>query len=68
MIPLSDVENEKDNKVVILCTGTQGEPMASLSRIAQNIHKHTKIKEGDTVIISANIDLLEMKKQFQKYK
>ena len=53
MIPLSDVENEKDNKVVILCTGTQGEPMASLSRIAQNIHKHTKIKEGDTVIISA---------------
>ena len=53
MIALSDVENEKDNKVVILCTGTQGEPMASLSRIAQNIHKHTKIKEGDTVIISA---------------
>ena len=53
MISLSDVENEKDNKIVILCTGTQGEPMASLSRIAQNIHKHTKIKEGDTVIISA---------------
>ncbi len=53
MIPLSEVENQKDNKVVILCTGTQGEPMASLSRIAQNIHKHTKIKEGDTVIISA---------------
>lgn len=53
MISLANVEKEKDNKVVILCTGTQGEPMASLSRIASNIHKHTKVKEGDTVIISA---------------
>lgn len=53
MIPLSEVDTLKDNKVVILCTGTQGEPMAALSRIARNIHKHTKVKEGDTVIISA---------------
>ncbi|MGX6591257.1 ribonuclease J [Cetobacterium ceti] len=53
MVSLSDVDKLKDNKVVILCTGTQGEPMAALSRIAKNIHKHTKIKEGDTVIISA---------------
>lgn len=53
IIPLSEVDNQKDNKVVILCTGTQGEPMASLSRIASNIHKHTRVKEGDTVIISA---------------
>lgn len=53
MVPLSDVDKLKDNKVVILCTGTQGEPMAALSRIAKNMHKHTKIKEGDTVIISA---------------
>ncbi|MFK4785429.1 ribonuclease J [Fusobacterium sp. MFO224] len=53
MISLSDVDKQKDNKVVILCTGTQGEPRASLSRIASNIHKHTKVKEGDTVIISA---------------
>lgn len=53
MVPLSDVDKLKDNKVVILCTGTQGEPMAALSRIAKNMHKHTKVKEGDTVIISA---------------
>ncbi|MEG0068685.1 ribonuclease J [Cetobacterium sp.] len=53
MINLSDVDKMKDNKVVILCTGTQGEPMAALSRIAKNMHKHTKVKEGDTVIISA---------------
>ena len=53
MINLSDVDKMRDNKVVILCTGTQGEPMAALSRIAKNMHKHTKVKEGDTVIISA---------------
>ncbi len=53
MVPLSEVDSLKDNKVVILCTGTQGEPMAALSRIAKNMHKHIKIKEGDTVIISA---------------
>ncbi len=53
MISLTDIDKLKDNKVVILCTGTQGEPMAALSRIAKNIHKHTKVKEGDTVIISA---------------
>lgn len=53
MVALSEVDRLKDNKVVILCTGTQGEPMAALSRIAKNMHKHIKIKEGDTVIISA---------------
>lgn len=53
MVALSEVDKLKDNKVVILCTGTQGEPMAALSRIAKNMHKHIKIKEGDTVIISA---------------
>lgn len=53
LIPLTDVDKLKDNKVVMLCTGTQGEPMAALSRIAKNMHKHIKIKEGDTVIISA---------------
>lgn len=53
LVPLSEVDKLKDNKVVMLCTGTQGEPMAALSRIAKNMHKHIKIKEGDTVIISA---------------
>jgi ribonuclease J len=53
MVNLNTVESMKDNNVVILCTGTQGEPMAALSRIAKRMHKHIKIKEGDTVIISA---------------
>jgi len=53
LIPLKDVDNYNDNEVVILCTGTQGEPLAALSRIAKGMHKHIYIKEGDTVIISA---------------
>lgn len=53
LVSLAEVDKLKDHKVVILCTGTQGEPMAALSRIAKNMHKHIKVKEGDTVIISA---------------
>lgn len=53
LISLSEVDKYDDDKIVILCTGTQGEPMAALSRIAKNMHRHIKIKEGDTVIISA---------------
>lgn len=46
LVSLAEVDKLKDNKVVILCTGTQGEPMAALSRIAKNMHKHIKVKEG----------------------
>jgi ribonuclease J len=38
---------------MILCTGSQGEPMSALTRIAYNDHRHVSIVEGDTVIISA---------------
>ncbi|MEI6857422.1 ribonuclease J [Psychrilyobacter sp.] len=53
MVSLKQVEKLPDEKVVLLCTGTQGEPLAALSRIAKNMHKHIKIRKGDTVIISA---------------
>ncbi len=53
MVSLADIEKLPEEKVVILCTGTQGEPMAALSRIAKKMHKHIKIRKGDTVIISA---------------
>lgn len=53
MVSLHEVGKLKEDKVVILCTGTQGEPLAALSRIAKDMHKHIKLRKGDTVIISA---------------
>jgi ribonuclease J len=42
-----------DNQVTIITTGSQGEPMSSLTRMAQNRHKDIAIKNGDTVILSS---------------
>lgn len=42
-----------ENKVVIMCTGSQGEPLSALSRMANGEHKTLSIHDGDTVIISA---------------
>lgn len=53
IVPLYEIDKMPANKAVVLCTGTQGEPLAALSRIAKGMHKHIKIKKGDTVIISA---------------
>lgn len=52
---LEDLGNLKDEEVVIITTGSQGEPMSVLSRIATGEHKTIKVKEGDTVILSAKI-------------
>lgn len=49
----SAVKNQPDNKVVVITTGSQGEPMSSLTRMAQNTHKHLKVKPGDTIILSS---------------
>ncbi len=42
-----------DREIAIITTGSQGEPMSSLTRMAQNRHKHIKTKPGDTVILSS---------------
>jgi ribonuclease J len=52
---LDELKNLADNEVVIITTGSQGEPMSVLSRIATDEHKTIKVKEGDVVILSAKM-------------
>jgi ribonuclease J len=53
-VPLNSIGKMPDEKVLILSTGSQGEPMAAMTRIANQDHRQVKIREGDTVIFSAN--------------
>ena len=50
-----DMKNFPPEKVCVLISGTQGEPMSALSRAAVNNHKHAKIERDDTVVLSSRI-------------
>ena len=53
IIDAYDIDELPDEKVVVLCTGSQGEPLSALSRMANGEHKSLSITASDTVIISA---------------
>ncbi len=54
LVEIDQVKNYPDEKMVLITTGSQGESMAALSRMAANIHKKITIKPNDTIIFSSN--------------
>ena len=52
-VDLNKTKNIPDKELVIITTGSQGEPMAALSRMANNEHRNVKLKQGDMVIFSS---------------
>ena len=54
MLTPDELAYTPDDKVCIICTGSQGEPLAALSRIAAGTHRFIHLKPGDTIIFSSN--------------
>ncbi|MDZ7744389.1 MAG: ribonuclease J [Candidatus Saccharibacteria bacterium] len=52
-VPIASVPQLKDTDVVVVCTGSQGEPSSALQRMASGEHRHVKLKEQDTVVLSS---------------
>ncbi len=53
LLNINEINQMPHNQIVIMTTGSQGEPLSALTRIAKNEHKQVKIVKGDTVIVSA---------------
>ena len=54
VVKMEDIIKLPDNKVTIVCTGSQGELTAVLNRMANGSHKHIKIKNSDVIVFSSN--------------
>ena len=54
LIEIEQRKNYPDEQMVLVTTGSQGESMAALSRMAANMHRKVQVKPGDTVILSSN--------------
>jgi ribonuclease J len=55
LIPINNINKYPDNKIIIICTGAQGEGKAVLSRMISGEHRFIKIKKNDTVIFSSSV-------------
>ena len=53
LVDAYEINGIPENKIVVMCTGSQGEPLSALSRMSNGEHKTLSIHEGDTVLISA---------------
>ena len=53
LIDIDDIRNYTNDKIVVICTGSQGEPMSALTRMSMGENRKVQIVPGDTVIISA---------------
>lgn len=54
IIPVSEIKNYQDREIVVLMTGSQGEPIEALQKMAKQSHKLLNIQPGDTVLIAAS--------------
>ncbi|HVV66726.1 MAG TPA: ribonuclease J [Candidatus Saccharimonadales bacterium] len=52
-VPIASAATMKDQDLVVVCTGSQGEPSSALQRMSNGEHRHVKLKEQDTVILSS---------------
>ncbi len=54
LIDISKIRSLRDDEIVIVTTGSQGEPMSALTRMANSEHKMIQVKAGDTIVFSSN--------------
>jgi ribonuclease J len=54
IISVNEIKNYNDHEIVVLMTGSQGEPIEALQKMAKQVHKHVNIQPGDTVLIAAS--------------
>jgi ribonuclease J len=55
VVDIAEVDRLDPSRVVVICTGSQGEPFSALSLMAAREHKWVKLKEGDTVVLSSSL-------------
>lgn len=53
-VPIASANTLKDEQIVVVCTGSQGEPSSALQRMSNGDHRHVKLKSQDTVVLSSS--------------